>query len=148
MKKIVALTLIFAFCLVFTACSTIEDDVMGTWELDIINDVERIDGVWDTIELYEGGTGRVINHGRSFTPSTGIVSFPRDIDSSLTWEITDDDIINIHYTDEFYGDGTCGFKLSGDTLTSVDGKYVFNKATTPIEDITLKMTEDEYKSRF
>lgn len=144
MKKFIALFLASIMCFVFSSCKSPDDEIIGTWQLDIINDADLIDGVWDTIELYEGGTGSMINHNRSYSPDTGVVSFPKDIECTLTWEITDGNILNIHYTDNFYGEGSCGFKLSENTLTSVDGKYICTRTTTPIENVTLIMTKEEY----
>lgn len=79
-----------------------EKDVIGTW---------KDDEDYYTIELYEGGSGKIYS-SRALT--------------SLTWEIKGK-ALNITENHLNSGDTTTGYKVENGTMTSFDGERIYNK---------------------
>lgn len=89
---------------------SLEESCIGTWK--IVNDDKYY---IQTIILYKGGTGKGLAKGKN-EDSTEYYR--------LHWEIKDD-ILNIDTDGQ--GFFVTGYTIENNKMTSVDGKYIYNK---------------------
>ena len=111
-KNLLVLFLAIIMTLSFVACGNKEtepkEQCIGTWEI-----VDNPMWYLQKMELYEGGTGKGFDNSQTNSWYT------------LEWEFSDD-ILNITVV------GTLnlktGYKLEGNTMTSVDGDFTYTKS--------------------
>lgn len=125
-KTLVVLFLAMIMMLSLVACGSketkLKEQCIGKWQ--IVNG-EPFDAL--SIELYEGGTGTAVKRA-SYTSDkdTGEIIDEEIYDSPIEWEI-EEEVLNIT-SKSIVGDSIkTGYKVDGNTMTSVDGKLTYSK---------------------
>ena len=107
-KKIMVIILAMIMAMSLVACGGKKTEFIGTWEI-----VDNPTWYMQIMELYEGGTGK------------GFMESEADSWYNLKWEFTDN-VLNITVVGGF--ELTTGYKVDGNTMTSVDGDFTYIKS--------------------